>query len=256
MRVFDIGGGDGPERVTDRILTVPNLLSFARLAILPLIYLDLVSGAHLRAFVLLVVFASTDWFDGYIARRFDQVSKLGKLLDPLSDRVLFVVVGIGFAMGELLPWWAILLLLGRDLLVVASGGIVLLRGGIRPDVTRLGKAATFGLLFALPAFLLASVLGDGPLEPQPQVQAIAWASTGRAWRCTGCRDWATRAGCSCPPTCWWPRRRPPNSRRATSATRVRGGVVAVEARGPASDEDESPSVRHPGPLHRAARMDP
>jgi cardiolipin synthase (CMP-forming) len=174
MRVFDIGGGDGPERVTDRILTVPNLLSFARLAILPLIYLDLVSGAHLRAFVLLVVFASTDWFDGYIARRFDQVSKLGKLLDPLSDRVLFVVVGIGFAMGELLPWWAILLLLGRDVLVVASGGIVLLRGGIRPDVTRLGKAATFGLLFALPAFLLASVLGDGPLEPQPQVHAIAW----------------------------------------------------------------------------------
>ena len=174
MRVFDIGGGDGPERVTDRILTVPNLLSFARLAILPIVYLDLVSGAHLRAFVLLVVFASTDWFDGYIARRFDQVSKLGKLLDPLSDRVLFVVVGIGFAMGGLLPWWAILLLLGRDVVVVASGGIVLLRGGIRPDVTRLGKAATFGLLFALPAFLLASVLGEGPLEPQPVVHTVAW----------------------------------------------------------------------------------
>lgn len=176
MRVFDIGGGEGPERVTSRVLTVPNLLSFARLAILPVIYLDLVSGAHLRAFVLLAVFASSDWFDGYIARRFDQVSKLGKLLDPLSDRVLFVVVGVGFAVGDLLPWWAVLLLLGRDALVVVSGGIVLLRGGVRPEVTRLGKTATFGLLFALPAFLLASVVGAGPLEPQPLVQGVAWGA--------------------------------------------------------------------------------
>lgn len=176
MRVFDIGGGDGPERVTGRVLTVPNLLSFARLAILPVVYLDLVSGAHLRAFVLLAVFTSTDWFDGYIARRFNQVSRLGKLLDPLSDRVLFVVVGLGFAMGDLLPWWAVLALLARDLLVVASGGIVLLRGGIRPEVTRLGKAATFGLMFALPAFLLASVLGEGPGDPQPVVQWIAWVA--------------------------------------------------------------------------------
>jgi cardiolipin synthase (CMP-forming) len=174
MRVFDIGGGDGPDDVHERVLTVPNLLSFARLAILPVIYLDLVSGRHLRAFVLLAVFAATDWFDGYIARRFDQVTKLGKLLDPLSDRVLFVVVGIGFAVGGLLPWWAILALLGRDLVVVASGGIVLLRGGIRPDVTRLGKAATFGLMFALPAFLLASVLGEGPDDPQQLVQLVAW----------------------------------------------------------------------------------
>ena len=174
MRVFDIGGGDGPERVTNRILTVPNLLSLARLAILPIVFLDLVQGAHLRAFVLLVVFASTDWFDGYIARRFDQVTKLGKLLDPLSDRVLFVVVGVGFAMGDLLPWWAVLVLLARDALVGVSGGIVLLRGGARPEVTRLGKAATFGLMFALPAFLLASVLGQGTLEPQPLVHGVGW----------------------------------------------------------------------------------
>ena len=174
MRVFDIGGGDGPERVSDRILTVPNLLSFARLAILPVIFLDLVQGAHLRAFVLLVIFASTDWFDGYIARRFDQVTRLGKLLDPMSDRVLFIVVGAGFWLGELVPWWAVLALLVRDLLVIVSGGVVLLRGGVRPEVTRLGKAATFGLLIALPAFLLASVLGTGPLDPHPWVRLVGW----------------------------------------------------------------------------------
>lgn len=176
MRVFDIGGGDGPDNVTHRVLTVPNLLSFARLAILPVIYLDLVSGRHLHAFVLLAVFTTTDWFDGFIARRFDQVTRLGKLLDPLSDRVLFVVVGLGFAVGDLVPWWAVLALLARDLVVVGSGGIVLARGGSRPDVTRLGKAATFGLMFALPAFLLASVLGEGARDPQPAVQWIAWAT--------------------------------------------------------------------------------
>lgn len=176
MRVFDIGGGDGPDEVSNRVLTVPNLLSFARLAILPVIYLDLVSGAHLRAFVLLAVFTTTDWFDGYIARRFDQVTKLGKLLDPMSDRVLFVVVGVGFAVGDLLPWWAVLALLARDVVVVASGGIVLLRGGTRPEVTRLGKTATFGLMFALPAFLLASIVGDGVRDPQPVLQWIAWGT--------------------------------------------------------------------------------
>jgi cardiolipin synthase (CMP-forming) len=177
--VFDIGGDDGPQRVQDRILTVPNLLSFARLAVLPFVYLDLVSqepSRLLRAFVLLAVFASTDWFDGYIARRFDQVSKLGKLLDPTSDRILFVVVGIGFAVGELLPWWAILLLLGRDVMVVGTGGLVLLRGGTRPEVTRLGKSATFGLMFALPAFLLAAIVGGDVHDPQPVLQWVAWAT--------------------------------------------------------------------------------
>lgn len=176
MRVFDVGGGDGPQRVGRQVLTVPNLLSFARLAILPLVLLDLIEGRHLRAFVLLAVFTSTDWFDGYLARRFDQVTELGKLLDPLSDRVLFVVVAVGLVLGDLLPWWAAVALLARDVVVVGSGGIVLLRGGTRPEVTRLGKTATFGLMFALPAFLLASVLGAGPEDPQPAIEVIAWAS--------------------------------------------------------------------------------
>jgi hypothetical protein len=96
VRVFDIGKKDGPEIVSDRVLTVPNLLSLARIAALPIIYLDLVAGRLIRALVLLGVFAATDWLDGYLARRFDQVSKLGKVLDPTSDRILFVVVAHGW----------------------------------------------------------------------------------------------------------------------------------------------------------------
>jgi cardiolipin synthase (CMP-forming) len=174
MRVFDIGEREGPQEVSDRILTVPNLLSFARLAILPVIYLDLVQGRLVRAFVLLSVFAATDWLDGYVARRFGQMSKLGKVLDPISDRVLFVVVGLGFVVGGLLPLWAILLILLRDLAVGAAGLFLLLRGVPVPDVTRLGKAATFGLMFALPGFLFAAILGDGPDAPNQALWVASW----------------------------------------------------------------------------------
>ena len=176
MRVFDIGAKDDPQEASDRILTVPNLLSFARIAILPVIYLDLTADPDrfLRAFVLLAVFATTDWFDGYLARRFDQVSKLGALLDPISDRFLFVVVGIGFVVADLLPLWALLVLLARDAAVMAVGAFLLVRGAATPEVTKVGKAATFGLMWAFPTFLLAAIVGDGPADPQPALQAFAW----------------------------------------------------------------------------------
>jgi cardiolipin synthase (CMP-forming) len=176
MRVFDIGQRDEPQEVSDRILTVPNLLSFARLAILPVIYLDLVQGRLVRAFVLLAVFASTDWLDGYIARRFDQLSELGRVLDPISDRVLFVVVGVGFVVGDLLPLWAVLLILLRDVAVGGVGVVMLVRGVEVPAVTRLGKASTFGLMFALPTFLLAAIVGDGPEAPNAVWWWIGWAT--------------------------------------------------------------------------------
>jgi cardiolipin synthase (CMP-forming) len=175
MRVFDIGQKDEPQEVSDRVLTVPNLLSFARLAVLPIVYVDLVQGRLLRAFVLLAVFASTDWLDGYIARRFDQLSKLGKVLDPISDRVLFVVVGIAFIVSGLLPLWAVLLILLRDLAVGGVGVVMLARGVEVPDVTRMGKASTFGLMFALPAFLLAAIVGGGVDDPNPVLYWLGWA---------------------------------------------------------------------------------
>jgi cardiolipin synthase (CMP-forming) len=174
MRVFDIGAKDEPQEASQRILTIPNLLSFARLAALPLIYIDLVDGRYVRALVVLSVFALTDWFDGYLARRLDQVSELGKLLDPISDRALFIVVGIGFVVAGLLPLWALLVLLARDVAVLVVGGLLLVRGAHPPEVTRLGKAATFGLMFAFPTFLVAAIVGDGPSDPQPVIQALAW----------------------------------------------------------------------------------
>lgn len=175
MRLFDIGAKNGPEVVTDRVVTIPNLLSFARLAVLPIIYVDLVAGRHLRALVLLAVFGSTDWLDGYLARRLDQTSRLGILLDPISDRALFAVVGVGFVVAGLLPLWIVVVILVRDVAVLAVGALLLTRGGRPPPVTRLGKSSTFGLIVALAALLVASVLGDGPRDPQPVLHAAAWA---------------------------------------------------------------------------------
>lgn len=178
MRVFDVGARDEPQEVSDRLLTIPNALSLARLLVLPVIYLDLVDGRLVRAFVLLVVFAVTDWLDGYLARRLDQLSRFGTLLDPISDRALFLVVGIGFVMADLLPLWALLVLLLRDLAVLAAGAVLLVRGLQPPAVTRIGKTATFGLMWALPTFLLAAIAGDGAGDPQVVLQALGWVFFG------------------------------------------------------------------------------
>lgn len=176
MRIFDIGAKDGPEDVSDRILTVPNLLSLLRLLALPWIYADLVRGpdTHLRALVVLGVFAATDWLDGYVARRFDQVSKLGKLFDPITDRLLVAVVGVAMIVADLLPWWVIAVLVTRDVILLVGGAVLLRRGIPPPAVTRVGKAATFGLMFAFPFFILASVLGDGPSDPHDVMVVVAW----------------------------------------------------------------------------------
>jgi cardiolipin synthase len=173
VRVFDIGAKEGPEVVSDRIWTVANGLSFLRLVALPIIYLDLLDERWLRAFVLLVVFSLTDWLDGYLARRMDQVTRLGKLLDPISDRLLFVVIGVGFVVTGLLPLWIVLVLVVRDALVLTAGLFLLSKGERPPDTSKLGKAATFGLMWAFPLFLLARATGVGD-DPQPILQWVAW----------------------------------------------------------------------------------
>lgn len=175
-RVFDIGGSDEPQEVSSRILTVPNLLSLARMLVLPIIVVDLLGERFLRALILLAVFAATDWLDGYVARRFGQVTRLGQLLDPISDRALFVAVGVGFVLSGLLPLWALLVLLVRDALILGGGALMLLLGRRPPEVTRVGKVATFLLMFAFPLWLGAAVVGDGVEAPNAILQVMGWAA--------------------------------------------------------------------------------
>lgn len=137
-----------------RILTVPNLITFVRLACLPL-FVYLLFGAHNRAAAawLLAVLGITDFCDGYIARHFNQVSNLGKVLDPVADRLLFFV-GVGAILADgTVPIWIAVLVLAREALVAGGTLVLASLGAKRIDVTWFGKAGTFGLMMAFPAFL-------------------------------------------------------------------------------------------------------
>ncbi len=175
MRVFDIGGPEVPPPVSDRIVTVPNALSAARILVLPLLAFDLVNGSLRRALLVLLLIGASDWFDGYLARVLDQRTRLGAVLDPIGDRAAFVVVGIGMVFAEILPLWALVVLLAREVSVLLVGSVILLRGGAIPATSRLGKVATSGLMLSMTGLLAASALGGGPEEPIGWLQALAWA---------------------------------------------------------------------------------
>ena len=158
MRLVDAGArGQGREVVHDRVLTVPNAITLVRLLGLPLFgWLLLAADRPAAAFWTLAVVASTDWIDGYVARRFDQVSRIGKLLDPLVDRVVLVTAAIVLMAADVVHPGIIAALVVRDAAVL--GGAFALFGGIPPiPVTRIGKASTALLLIGLPSYLLAAI---------------------------------------------------------------------------------------------------
>lgn len=171
MRLFDIGGPERPYEATDRIVTVPNLLSIARLGILPLVYLDITSDRLGRALVLLLLIAASDWFDGFLARVLDQRTRLGAVLDPIGDRLGFVVVGVALVVSGLLPVWMLVVLLGREAVVLLFGLVLLRLGRGIPATSRLGKVATSGLAFSMIGLVAAGAFGGGSVEP------LGWLET-------------------------------------------------------------------------------
>ena len=174
VRVFDVGGPEVPHAASGRVLTVPNLLSLARILVLPLVLADLLAGRLGRALMVMLLIGASDWFDGYLARVLDQRTRLGAVLDPIGDRAVFIVVGIGLVLAELLPLWVLAILLAREAAVVIVGGVILLRGGSIPETSRLGKVATSGLMLSITGLLAAAVLGEGPEEPLRWLQIAAW----------------------------------------------------------------------------------
>ncbi len=143
-----------PER--DRVVTVPNALSVARLIALPIfLYLMLVLEADGWAVVVLVVSGLTDWLDGKLARLLDQSSRLGELLDPFVDRLYLVTCLAAFVIRDIVPWWVAAILIGRDVALAVTLPLYRRRGLPPPEVIYLGKAATFALMSALPWILAA-----------------------------------------------------------------------------------------------------
>jgi cardiolipin synthase len=158
--------------VSNRILTVPNLLSFVRMLGVP-IFLWLVLGPKADGWALAVLMVSgvTDWLDGKLARTLNQSTKIGQILDPVADRLYILAVVIGLAIRDIIPWWLAVILPLRDVFLFALVPFLRTRGYSALPVHFLGKAATANLLYAFPLLLL----GDGSGTVALLANVFGWA---------------------------------------------------------------------------------
>jgi cardiolipin synthase len=132
------------------VLTVPNVLSFARIVLIPVFsWLSANERTRLWGIFLFAVIVSTDWVDGYVARRLGQVSELGRILDPVADRLVIAAGLLTFAISGIFPFWAALLILVRDAVVLLGGAGLLWGRDIRVEVRWVGKIATASLMMAI-----------------------------------------------------------------------------------------------------------
>jgi cardiolipin synthase (CMP-forming) len=160
----------------DRVLTIPNGISAARLAGVP-VFLWLVLGprtatADYWAVGLLIAAGLSDWLDGKIARAFNQASRLGQLLDPAADRLYIVSTIVALAVRQIIPWWLVVVLAVREVTVGIALALLKRRAGYGTlQVSFVGKAATLCLLYAFPLLFL----GDHPGWGGTLARVIGWA---------------------------------------------------------------------------------
>jgi cardiolipin synthase len=170
--------GEQPRRtdgLAGQVLTVPNMISFARLVGVPLfLYLFLGPHADVAALVVLAIGGTSDWIDGYVARRLRQVSRLGELLDPLADRLYILATLFAFTVRNVVPWQFTVALLAREALLVVSLVVLRRYGYAPPQVHYVGKTATFLLLAAFPVLLLAASVAGAATVAGIIGWALAW----------------------------------------------------------------------------------
>jgi cardiolipin synthase len=158
--------------VSHRLVTIPHLISVVRLAGVPLfLWLVLVPEADGWALAVLFVSGVSDYADGYLARRLDQTSKVGEILDPVADRLYILATVIGLALRGIIPWWVAVLLPARDAFLWCLVPFLRTRGFSSLPVHFLGKAATANLLYAFPLLLL----GDGTGTLPTLAKVFGWA---------------------------------------------------------------------------------
>jgi len=166
----DRGTDDGTDRGA-RIVTIPNLISLGRLACIPVFVWLLADDELLAAAALLAVLGATDWVDGWIARHFDQGSDLGKVLDPVADRILLLVAGVGLVVQGSVPLIVGILALAREVAISVAVLALAAAGARRIDVQWAGKAGTLALMFAFPLYLWADAIHG---TAHDVVLATAW----------------------------------------------------------------------------------
>jgi cardiolipin synthase len=171
------------DELPDRLLTIPNLLSVVRLALVP-VFLWLLLGPQADGWALLIlVYAGvSDWADGKIARIFNQASRLGAMLDPAADRLYTLATVAAFVVRDIVPWWVAALLVLRDVGVGICIWALGRNGFAPPEVTYIGKAATFNLLYAMPLMLLAQGGSTAATLARPVAYAFAiWGGALFLW---------------------------------------------------------------------------
>jgi cardiolipin synthase len=166
------------QRGTDRrVLTVPNALSVFRILLIPVFVVLLADeDTRLAGFLLAGVVLSTDWVDGAIARRTGQVTEVGKLLDPLADRLAMAAVLITLAAVDLIPWWVAGVVLARDTVVLVAAAWLAATNGPRIEVRAIGKYATFTLMWGIPAIAWGNA--GLPLDDAALVFGWVWFVVG------------------------------------------------------------------------------
>jgi cardiolipin synthase (CMP-forming) len=152
---------DSPTDPAARIVTLPNVITLVRLACVPLFVWLLADDQLLAAAALLAILGTTDWVDGWVARRFDQGSDFGKVFDPVADRVLLLVAGVALIVQGSVPLIVGILVLAREAIISIAVLALAAAGARRIDVQWVGKAGTLALMVAFPLFLWADAIhGD------------------------------------------------------------------------------------------------
>jgi cardiolipin synthase len=166
-----------PELAHDRgVWTIPNLISVLRLLGIPVfLWLLLAEDQPLEAGILFAVLGATDWVDGYIARHFDQGSEIGKILDPVSDRVMLIAGAVGLIISGDVPLWVGIVVLFREAALSIVTLLLAAAGARRIDVQWVGKAGTLALMFAFPLFVLVNELD--PSAGRDALEIVTWIFT-------------------------------------------------------------------------------
>jgi cardiolipin synthase len=160
---------------------VPNTLSFLRLLMVPVFLWLILSHHGAWAILLLAISSLTDLLDGYIARRFNQITRLGQLLDPFADRLYIFTTLIGLVLTGVIPVWLAIVVIARDIMLLVVYPMLATHGYGPLPVHYLGKAGTFALLYAFPLLLLANVFEPISFVIQPIAWAFALWGAGLYW---------------------------------------------------------------------------
>jgi cardiolipin synthase (CMP-forming) len=170
-------------------LTVPNLFTLARLAIAPFVVFEILHQRHMAAAALFAIAAATDLIDGYLARRLHSATSAGAYLDPIADKLLLSGVFLALAVIRSAPLWLVVVIFGRDLLILISSGAALLLTRLRafpPSVW--GKASTFFQILTAVAYLARNALGS-PIFATicatliwPAAALTVWSGIDYGWR--------------------------------------------------------------------------